>query len=266
MKTLLLAGVLLALPGVALAADPDPTVLVRDAHLMLYYGGDDGAARVLMEITDSRGRTREREFNILRLDLAEGGEQRSFVYFRAPADVRRTTFMAWKDPDGDDARWIYLPALDLVKPISASDRFGSFVGSDFRYEDVSGRHWSRDNHALVGAEELDGVSTWVVDSTPVEEGDGFDRRRSWIAQDDGRLLRQEDHEGDEVVKRLVLEGWQEVDGIPTATVRRMETPPKGSHTTITFGDIRYGVGLSEGDFSERILRDPPRRLLSGGGR
>lgn len=266
MTKLLLAGALLALPLAAAAADPDPTALVRDAHLMLYYGGDDGAARVQMEITDSRGRTREREFDILRLDLVEGGEQRSFVYFRAPADVRRTTFMAWKDPDGDDARWIYLPALDLVKPISASDRFGSFVGSDFRYEDVSGRHWSRDTHELVGEEELAGVAAWVVDSTPVEEGDGFDRRRRWIAQEDGRLLQQEDFEGGELTKRLVLEEWQDVDGIPTATVRRMETPPKGSQTTISFGEIRYGVGLSAGDFSERILRDPPRRLLSGGGR
>lgn len=266
MRMLVLTGALLALPVAAVAADPDPTALVRDAHLLLYYGGDDGAARVQMVVVDSRGRSREREFDILRLDLAEGGEQRSFVYFRAPADVRRTTFMAWKDPEGDDARWIYLPALDLVKPISASDRFGSFVGSDFRYEDVSGRHWSRDTHVLVGEEELDGVPVWVVDSNPVEDGDGFDRRRSWIAKGAAQLLKQEDFEGDEVVKRLVLEEWEEVDGIWTATVRRMETPPKGSHTTITFGDIRYGVGLSQGDFSERILRDPPRRLLSGGGR
>ena len=91
---------------------------------------------------------------ILRKDFEEGGEQRYYVYFSAPNDVRRTTFMAWKNPDDDDSRWIYVPSLDLVKPLSANDKKSSFVGSDFAYEDVSGRHWSDDAHTFVGEEEL----------------------------------------------------------------------------------------------------------------
>jgi len=64
--------------------------------------------------------------------------------------------MVHKSPESNDKRWIYVPAVDLVKPISADDKNSSFVGSDFTYEDVSGRHWSEDNHTLLEESELDG--------------------------------------------------------------------------------------------------------------
>ena len=82
---------------VAPATAQDATELMKDAHLKMYYPGDDGTAHVNMVITDKRGKTREREFTILRKDFEEGGEQRYYVYFHAPNDVRRTTFMAWKN-------------------------------------------------------------------------------------------------------------------------------------------------------------------------
>jgi len=39
--------------------------------------------------------------------------------------------------------------LDLVKRIAARDKRTSFVGSDFLYEDVSGRSLDEDTHELV---------------------------------------------------------------------------------------------------------------------
>ncbi|HPY77223.1 MAG TPA: outer membrane lipoprotein-sorting protein, partial [Anaerohalosphaeraceae bacterium] len=50
--------------------------------------------------------------------------------------------------DKDDDRWLYLPSLDLVNRIAASDKRTSFVGSDFLYEDVSGRGLEEDTHEL----------------------------------------------------------------------------------------------------------------------
>jgi len=53
------------------------------------------------------------------------------------------------DPDKDDDRWLYLPDLDLDRRIAAGDKRTSFVGSDFLYEDVSGRSLEEDTHELV---------------------------------------------------------------------------------------------------------------------
>ena len=85
--------------------------------------------------------------------------------------------MAWKNPDSDDSRWIYLPSLDLVKPISANDKESSFVGSDFAYEDVSGRHWNEDTHTLVGEETYQDWETWKIESVPKED-DYFEKKIS----------------------------------------------------------------------------------------
>ncbi len=249
-----------ALPARAQA--PDAETLMKEAHLNMYYAGDDGSARVKMTITDKNGKTRERDFTILRKDFAEGGEQRYFVYFYEPNDVRRTTFMAWKNPDGDDARWIYVPALDLVKQLSANDKKSSFVGSDFAYEDVSGRHWSDDTHKFLREEEKDGYQTWVIESTP-KQSDYFARKLTWIDKGTKLIVREEYYDSrGELLKVLEVGKIETVDGHPTAVERTMTTPRKDNRTEIVFSDVKYDQGIKADIFSERYLKSPPREYIS----
>ena len=256
--TLIVALGLAAVP----AAAQDATELMKSAHLKMYYPGDDGSANVAMVITDKRGKTREREFTILRKDFVEGGEQRYYVYFHAPNDVRRTTFMAWKNPDGDDSRWIFVPALDLVKPLSANDKKSSFVGSDFAYEDVSGRHWSEDSHTMLGEEALGDRQTTKIESVPKDD-DYFAKKLSWIDQESGLVVREEYYDGKgEVLKVFEVLKIEDVDGIATATERKMSTPRKENSTVITFSDPHYDVGISEDIFSERYLKSPPSQYIN----
>lgn len=270
-----LAGAaLLLMPGFAEATEaeateatvPDAEALMREAHLNMYYPGADGSARVAMTITDKRGKTREREFTILRRDWEEGGEQRYYVYFHRPNDVRRTTFMAWKDPHGDDSRWIYVPSLDLVKPISANDKKSSFVGSDFAYEDVSGRHWSGDEHSLLrretlASEALGEREAFVVESRPKSE-DYFARKVTWIDAETRLVLREEYYDTkDRELKIFETLAITTVDGVVTASQRRMTTPRKSNETLIEFSDIAYDLGLGESIFTERYLKSPPSQYV-----
>lgn len=124
--------------------------IVRKTNLAVYYAGEDGRAFVKMKIIDKQGRQRIREFVILRKDFEEGGDQKFYIYFYKPEDVRDMVYMVWKHKDRDDDRWLYLPALDLVRRVATSDKRSSFVGSHFVYEDVSGRGINDDVHQLVG--------------------------------------------------------------------------------------------------------------------
>jgi len=262
-STLLISALAAAAAFVpARAQAPDAEALMKEAHLNMYYAGDDGSARVKMTITDKNGRTRERDFTILRKDFADGGEQRYYVYFFEPNDVRRTTFMAWKNPDGDDSRWIYVPSLDLVKPLSANDKKSSFVGSDFAYEDVSGRHWSEDAHKFVREEEKDGYQTWVIESTP-KSNDYFAKKTTWIDKATKLIVREEYVDGKgEVLKVLEVMKIDTVDGHPTALERRMTTPRKQNNTLIVFSSIDYDQGIGADIFSERYLKSPPRQYIA----
>ncbi|MCB1555893.1 MAG: outer membrane lipoprotein-sorting protein, partial [Alphaproteobacteria bacterium] len=118
MKKLLLSLILtpfLAFPALAM----DTATVVDKANHAAYYQGKDGRAKVKMLIRDGQGRERTRQFVILRKDIgADDGEQKFYVYFSRPADVNKTAFMVWKHPGKDDDRWLYLPALDLVKRIA----------------------------------------------------------------------------------------------------------------------------------------------------
>lgn len=243
------------------AAAQDATELMKLAHLNMYYPGDDGSAHVKMTITDKRGRVRERVFVIIRKDFEEGGEQRYYVYFYEPNDVRRTTFMAWKNPDGDDSRWIYIPSLDLVKPISANDKKSSFVGSDFAYEDVSGRHWSDDTHTLLGEEKVGDWDCYKIESVPVEK-DYFAKKVTWIDKASMLVVREEYFDkGDKDLKLFEVLEIQEVDGYNTATRRRMTTPRKENVTEIVFDTIDYDLGVKDEIYSERFLKSPPREYI-----
>ena len=83
-----------------------------------------------------------------------GGEQKYFMYFYQPADVKDMTFMVQKHSGRDADRWLFVPAISMVRRIAARDKSSSFVGSDFSYEDVSGRYLEDDTHAIVKEEKI----------------------------------------------------------------------------------------------------------------
>ena len=74
----------------------DATEIAKKSHLAYYYAGDDGVAKVTMNIVSKSGKERNREFTMLRKDIEDGGKQKYYTYFFEPSDVSRLTFMVWK--------------------------------------------------------------------------------------------------------------------------------------------------------------------------
>ncbi len=248
----------------AVMAQEDATEIMKKSHMAYYYAGDDGVSDVTMKIV-KKGRERVREFTMLRLDLNEGGAQKYYTYFKKPSDVSRMTFMVWKNPDANDNRWLYVPAVDLVKQISADDKNSSFVGSDFSYEDVSGRHWSEDTHTLVSENEtVDGRSAWLISSKPVDKDyDGFAEKKSWIDKETYLPLREEYYDKDgELIRVFTADKIETIDGIVTITQRSMENVDKGQKTTVIFDKIDYNIGVTDDIFTERFLKTPPRQFIN----
>jgi outer membrane lipoprotein-sorting protein len=247
-------------PGIATASEVDPIDIMQQAHMNLYYAGDDGVANVHMSLKDKKGRERVREFTMIRWDKEDGGEQRYYTYFIKPNDVRRTSFMVIKHQDKDDDRWIYVPAVDLVRRLSANDKNSSFVGSDFSYEDVSGRHWLDDTHEYVREDELDGVQVHVIKSTPKEKAN-WEYRLSYISKEQVLPLREEYFKKDKMTRLFTADTIEEIGGFVTVTQRTMKDVKKNHATTVTFSEVQYNVGVSPDIFAERYLKNPPREYI-----
>ncbi|MBU8923320.1 MAG: outer membrane lipoprotein-sorting protein [Bacteroidales bacterium] len=241
---------------------PDAAQLMKEAHLVMFYAADDGVAEVQMKIVNSRGKERLREFAMMRLDLEEGGRQDYYTYFRKPHDVSRMSFMVHKLPKKTDNRWIYIPSVDLIKRISSDDKASSFVGSDFTYEDISGRHWTEDDHKLLKEDTYNNRKVYVVESIPREKYKGFARKVTFIDAENRLILKEEYYNAKgELARIFTAERIEEHDGILTPAYRKMENVKKKQYTTVEFSGIRYNVGMKESIFSERFLKNPPREYI-----
>ena len=246
----------------ALAAEtPDAQAIADRASAAAYYQGADGKAVVSMEIEDAQGRVRSREFSILRTDIGDvdNGEQRFYVLFARPADVKNTAFMVWKHTDRDDDRWLYLPALDLVKRIAASDERTSFVGSHFFYEDVSGRGPTEDDHELVEVTD----DFYVLDSTPKAPGDvEFARYRNYIHKSTFIPVKTDYYDAQgEIYRTYAATKVEVIEGKPTVVISQISDARTGGKTTLSYSSVEYDIGLPEDIYTERYLRAPPRRHL-----
>lgn len=240
------------------AETPSVDEIVERANIAAYYAGDDGRAEVNMTITDSQGRQRNREFVILRRDTKDGGEQQYYVYFQRPNDVRKMVFMVHKHIDRDDDRWLYLPALDLVKRIAASDKRTSFVGSNFFYEDVSGRSPLEDTHEMLETTD----TAYVLKHTPKDPGTvEFSYYTTWIDKKTFMPVKAEyfDKQGEQyrLVEALEI---KDIQGYPTVVKSRVQDLAGGGQTVSEFSQIKYNIGLKEDIFTERYLRRPPREV------
>ena len=239
---------------------PDVQTIVSKANVVAYYQGDDGKAKVKMVITGKQGQKRERQFNILRKDVSDGGDQKYFVYFELPADVRKMAYMVHKytDPKKDDDRWLYLPALSLVKRIAAGDKRTSFVGSDFLYEDVSGRNLEEDTHELIQTTDEFFVVKNVPKRPDTVEFGYFNvsiDRKTYVPMkmeffDKGNKLYR-------VIESQKVEKIQDFYTVVKSVVTNLKT---GGKTEMEFSRVQYNINLGD-IFTERYLQRPPQEAM-----
>ncbi len=262
MREICVTMVVLAVSLPLFAADeaPDVQTIVDKANIVAYYQGDDGKAKVNMVITNKQGQTREREFIILRKDVKDGGDQKYYVYFLKPADVRKMVFMVHKHAGmkTDDDRWLYMPSLDLVKRIAASDKRTSFVGSDFLYEDVSGRSLEEDTHELVKT----AGEVFVVKNVPKQPDTvEFSYYNVSINRKNFVPVKMEYYDKSGKLYRTIESvKIEEIQGFPTVVKSVVSDLKTGSKTEMEFSDVKYNINL-EDIFTERYLRRPPREAI-----
>lgn len=240
--------------------EPSAREIIADSRAAFYEPGDDMSARIRMSLISKEGRTRKRELTLLRKNYANG-EQRYYMYFHRPSDVRGMAFMVRAYHERDDDRWIYVPAINLVRRIAAQDARSSFVGSDFNYEDVSGRDVSADEHRLLREDTLDGRRAYVIESRPVRPAE-YERKVSWIDRATGLPLREEYYDVQGTLYRVYTsDEIREVAAVPTVVRRMMENVKTGHRTEVVFSQVAYNVGIEDALFTESSLRRPPQRWI-----
>ncbi|MBE0615204.1 MAG: outer membrane lipoprotein-sorting protein [Burkholderiales bacterium] len=237
--------------------------VMKKSQAAFLYPGTDFKARVVMKLINKGGQERVRELTMLRKNMGEaGGEQKYFMYFFRPADVKDMSFMTYKYPAKDDDRWLFIPAINMVKRIAAQDKRSSFVGSDFTYEDVSGRDLEDDNHVIEREGKVGNRDCYVVKSTPKGTDADFGYKLTWVDTSTFLPLKEEqfDKKG-APYKVFTADEVADVQGIPTVVKRSMKNLQTGHRTEVAYLNTGYNLGIEDSLFSERFLRQPLRKWV-----
>jgi predicted RND superfamily exporter protein len=250
----------LLLPNSAQAAES----LSADQIVQRINNVDDGehvTRRLVMNLTDRRGRERIRETFGYRKYFDE--EKRSVLFYESPSNVKDTAFLTWDYPDTkiDDDQWLYLPAIRRVRRISAGDRGDYFLGTDFTFEDMKleGRMEPADyDYALLGEETIDGVASYKLASTPknteVAKELGYGRTEFWVDKSNWMVIKADYWDTKDVLlKSLVMSDIRKIDGIWTRHKLELSNHKTGHRSQFIFSDVDYLSPVEDDVFTQRAI-------------
>ncbi|MEO1336758.1 MAG: outer membrane lipoprotein-sorting protein, partial [Myxococcota bacterium] len=118
-------------------------------------GFTSDVSNVEMTLINAHGDRVERKMLVQTLEGTNDGDK-SIVAFSFPADVNGTKLLTWTHKIDNDDQWLYMPAIKRIKRISSRRQSGSFMGSEFSYEDMSSQEVEKYTYQFLGDETLNG--------------------------------------------------------------------------------------------------------------
>ncbi len=219
-------------------------------------GFSDFTAGMTMFLRNRHGQESERHIRVRTLEV-EGDGDKSLTIFDNPRDVKGTAFLNHTHKEGDDDQWLFLPALKRVKRINSRNKSGSFMGSEFAYEDISSQEVEKYTYKWVRDEPLAGRDCFVVERYPVDAGNsGYIRQVTWYDKAEYRLLKVDYYDRkNALLKTLTINGYQQyLDRYWRAGVMLMVNHQNGKSTKLHFVDYQFGTGLQDADFTQTSLK------------
>jgi len=215
---------------------------------------DTISSRSRMVITAKNGNTSERVIDQYSKDGPNGA--RTMIVFQSPANVAGTRFLTMDTVGGGQDQWIYLPSLGRVRRIAASESGGSFMGTDFSYDDISSmdRELSLDTHTLLREETLNGKSCYVIQSVPKDTSYQYSKTITWIDKTGFLIYKSEMYNRrGELVKVMEMSDFKDVQGRLTPMQTKVSTVGAGTSTTIYMEIIKYDDPIPEAVFTTAYI-------------
>ncbi len=219
-------------------------------------GFGDYTANMTMTLKNKQGKESTRRIRSKTLEV-QGDGDKSLSIFDTPRDVKGTAFLSFSHKKGDDEQWLYLPALKRVKRINSRNKSGSFMGSEFAYEDIASQEVEKYTYRFLREEEYNEKPCYVVESYPVDKkNSGYTKRISWLDTDEYRLLKVEFYDRKKsLLKTLSIHEYQQyLDRYWRADRMSMLNHQTGKSTTLSWDNYSFRTGLTDKDFNSTSLK------------
>jgi len=218
-------------------------------------GFGDTTANMTMLLKNRHGEESTRYIRLRTLEVAGDGDK-SMSIFDRPRDVKGTAFLSFTHKTGSDDQWLYLPALKRVKRISSRNKSGSFMGSEFAYEDIASQEVEKYTYKYIKDDACGDNSCFVIERDPVDELSGYTRQLVWIDKKEYRPQKVDFYDRkNTLLKTLVYKGYQQYLGqFWRADEMYMQNHQTGKTTLLSWANYKFRTGLTQRDFNKNSLK------------
>jgi len=231
--------------GLAIALESDK----RD------QGFGDFSVNMEMVLKNRHGEESRRKIRVSTLEVANDGDK-SLTLFDEPADVKNTALLTFSHRTTDDDQWLYLPALTRVKRISSANKSGSFMGSEFAYEDISSQEVEKYKYKYLRDEVFENKPGFVIERYPVSPHSGYTREVVWLDKEHYRVWKIEYYDRKQaLLKTLTWKDYRQyLNKYWRADEMFMQNHQTGKSTLLKWSNYKFRVGLKDSDFNEASLK------------
>lgn len=252
---LLLALLALYIPAYAEKAEKELSAREILDRADLMNDAQDQSSSMKMVLIDKNGEKSTREVKL----FTKGGDKR-LIKFESPADVKGVGFLVLNADKDDEMMWLYLPAFKKVRRIAGSAKSGSFMGSDFSYDDIGSTNYSGDYDSKRLKDEDD---RYVLELKKKEKSDvDYDKLILWVSREVFvpvkvefyKIKKTKDEERYELAKLMRVENIKKIKKywVPTSII--MEDVKKDHKTVLELDEILIDSGLTDSIFTQRYLQ------------
>lgn len=222
-------------------------------------GFGDFTSTQIMTLRNKQGEETTRYFRGKTLEVNDDGDKTLFI-FDSPRDVKGTATLTFTHKTGPDDQWLYLPALKRVKRITSENRSGSFVGSEFAYEDLGSqeleKYTGREYLKIVPCPGNNDLQCHVISRIPVEKSSGYSYQILWLDDTEAhRIWKIEYYDRKKSLLKTLTFGDYKIylDKFWRPSIYKMINHQTGKSTDLLVENIQFKVGLSESDFNQKSL-------------
>ncbi len=240
--------------GVAPAQDEAEEIMRAVVH---QGSAEDQVVKVTMRLVSRNGDERRRTA-ILYSKKRSAEDDMRMIRFESPPDLANSGILSIEHSDGDPDQWLYMPAYHTSRKVAAVNRSGTWMGTDFAYEDIVDPRLSQYRYRIVGQESLDGVSCAVVEAIPVDSRlasqSAYSKAIYWIDRGNALFVRVDFYDrGGELFKKLINSDLVRVGAYRRWGRTQMQHLKRQHSTILEFSDWKVDAGLSDRYFTVRYL-------------
>jgi hypothetical protein len=221
-------------------------------------GFSDSKSRLVMTLINASGAKSLRKMSNKMLEKPKDSKtegDKSIIVFLSPADVKGTGLLTYERLDREDDQWLYLPALRRTKRIASKNKSGSFMGSEFAYEDISAQSLEKYTYSnAVNEETLNGIACYKYERYPKSKYSGYTKQVVWADKKTFITIKTDYYDRKrELLKTAIFSDYKKTKGVWRIGKIHMKNHQNKKETILEWLEDKIQTGLKERDFTKRML-------------